>query len=298
MKKNFLLTALAFIFYLPIQFESTLCAQKIEDLLDSYIDANAKGYLQPLGELVSSNIHTGIREWSRVDSNFHVRIGLNAMLAFPNSKMKTFTGTTGLGFEPQQSVEVPTIIGENKAVAVEGVNGTYFIFPVGYNSRRLPFAVPQISLGGIYHTEITGRYFGFDLENDFGKVKFFGLGFRHGLNQYIKNFPLDLSIGYFYQKFDVGNYIHNRNHFISAHVGKSSNWWSSSLTFGYIHSSTDYNYTYIDESTTKSFQQSINGRFPVLVELNCAIKLWIISLYGAVSYSGPISTSLGLCFKL
>lgn len=277
---------------------TALKAQSIEELLDSYIDDNAKGYLQPLGELISTNIHTGIHEWSWIDSSFYVSVGINVMNTWPSSKMKTFTGKTGLGFEPEQTATVPTIIGKNEAVAVEGVNGTYFVFPVGYNSKVFPFAVPQLTLGGIYHTELSGRYFGFDLEDDFGRVSFFGIGLRHSLNRFFPSFPFDVSVGYFYQKFKTGSYVLNKNHFVAGHIGKSSKWWSTQLTLGYLNSMTDYEYSYVDDDITKTYHESVQGRFPFLAELNGSLHLWIITLSGAVAYNGPFSASLGLYIKL
>ncbi len=275
-----------------------LKAQSIEELLDSYIDDNARGYLRPLGELISTNIHTGINPWSKVDTSFHVRFGINVMSAFPSSSMKTFTGKTGLGFEPEQTAKVPTIIGKNEAVAVPGVNGTYFVFPVGYNSNYFPFAVPHITIGGVYHTEIIGRYFGFDLEDDFGKIKFLGLGFRHGLNHYLRSFPFDLSISYVYQKFKLGDIVRNTNHFIAGHIGKSTKRFSTQLTIGYLNSNTNYEYTYIDNDISKTYQVSVNGRYPILAEINGSIRIWFINLTAAVAYNGPLSTSLGMYIKI
>lgn len=296
MKNRSFLTQIVIYFTIGLIWQP-LKAQTIEELLDSYIDDNANGYLRPLGELISTNIHTGIHSWSRIDTSFHVRFGINVMSAFPSSSMKTFTGKTGLGFEPEQTAEVPTILGKNEAVSVPGVNGTYFVFPVGYNSSYFPFAVPQITLGGIYHTEIVGRYFGFDLADDFGKLNFLGLGFRHGLNQYLGSFPFDVSVGYMYQKFKVGDIVQNTNHFIAGHIGKSTKMFSTQLTLGYLGSKTNYEYSYVDDDISKTYSVSVKGRNPFLAEINGSVKIWIINLTAAVAYNGPLSASLGMYIK-
>lgn len=277
---------------------SVVKSQSFETLVDAYIDDNAAAYLQPLADLVSANINTGIREWSRVDSNFHIRIGVITMASFPSKSMRTFMGKTGLGFEPEQEATVPTIVGKNEAVAVEGVNGTFFVFPVGYNVRQLPLAVPQITLCGIFNTELSGRYFAFDLNNDFGKVDYLGFGLRHGLNAYFKTLPFDLSLGYYYQKFNVGSYMQGQNQLISAYLGKSGKWWSSQISLAYQTSKTKFQYSFNEENNQKTYTVDVKGKYPVLVELSAALKLWLVNLHAAVSYNGPVTVSLGLGIKL
>ncbi|MEO6191277.1 MAG: DUF6588 family protein, partial [Saprospiraceae bacterium] len=209
-------------------------AQSFEDLINSYIDNNASGYLRPIADLATANMCTGIREWSKIDTHFYIRVGVVGSYSFPSQKMKSFSGKTGLGFEPEQEVKVPTIIGANEAIAVEGVNGTYFVFPVGYAVKALPFIIPQISIGGIYHTELTGRFFAIDLKNDYGKIQTFGIGFKHELNGYFPRLPFDLAVGYFYQQFKLGSYMSTNNQLVSIHIGKSGRRCSSHIVLGYI----------------------------------------------------------------
>ncbi|MCC6814847.1 MAG: hypothetical protein IT267_00365 [Saprospiraceae bacterium] len=288
---------LIFIF-LILLIRNPTSAQPIDELLSSYLDNNSKGYLQPLSDLLSANMNTGIREWSRVDSSFHIRLGFLVMSSFPTSPMRTFTGSTGLGFEPSQSVKVPTIIGRNEAVKVDGINGTAFVFPVGYNLKYLPLAVPQLSLEGIYHTELSLRFFSFDLENDFGKIQYFGLGARHGLNHYLKKFPFDLSVGYFYQKINSGESISSTNHLISGYIGRSNKRFSAQLMLAYQSTSTEYSYNYSEDNQLKTYKVLTSGKYPFIAELSGAVKLWVFNIHAAASYAGPITATLGLGIRI
>lgn len=283
------------IFFTVIQ---NLSAQRFEDYINSYIDLNAESYLRPLSDMITGNLHTGIREWSSVDSNFHVKLGLVVMASVPSAEMKTFTATTSLGFTPEQTAVVPTVIGPNEAVVVEGDNGTIFIFPVGYNMSYLPLAAPQITIGGILNTEISARFFGFDLKDEVGKISIFGLGGRHQLSQYFKSFPLDLSIGYYFQKFNVQPYIFSQQHLMTAHLGKSSKLWSGMLTLGLQSSKTQFKYEYGVAPNQNKYEVNVKGKYPFFAEISGAVKLWFIQIRGSVGYAGPWNAALGINVRI
>jgi len=65
-------------------------AQDFNDVLDSYLGANATPYVQPLADIFAANLNTGTREWSDIDSNFYIRLSVQGIYSFPSEKMKTF----------------------------------------------------------------------------------------------------------------------------------------------------------------------------------------------------------------
>jgi len=275
-----------------------LHAQEFEELLNSYGDHNARGYLQPLADMITSNLNTGIREWSSVDSSFYLSLRLVTMTSFPSASMKTFRARTGFDFEPEQEAMAPTVIGPNQPTSVEGVNGTYFIFPVGYNVRYFPLVAPQLTIGGFFHTELTGRFFSFAPKKEVDNIAFLGLGLRHNVSAYLPDFPWDLSAGYFYQQFNTAPYYFSKHHLASLHIGKSGKRASAHLTLGYQMARTRIEYTYTDDSgQPQQFSVPINNKYPVLAELTGAVKLWIILLHGSVAWSGPVTATVGLGFK-
>lgn len=279
-------------------FTSNLRSQAIADLFSGYIDENAKPYLAPLSHLIAGNLHSGIREWGNVDSSFHVKLGINLIFAYPTSNMKSFMGKTIAGFEPEQVVEVPTVIGANDAVRVEGVNGTAFIFPVGYKLEKLPLVVPQITFGGVFNTEITLRYFALNTDDEIDKIDFLGFGIRHGLNDYIGDFPYDIGVSYMFQRFNVSPFIFGKYQLIAGHIGKSGKKWTSMITLGYQNAQTDFVYSRQDGTDLRKYEVNIKGNYPLFVELMGGVKLWIFHLRGSVSYAGPLTASVGLHVKI
>lgn len=277
---------------------SSLCvSQTIDQFLDSYQGENAIPYLQPLADLFTANLNTGIREWSKIDTSIYIRISMVAMASFPAKSQKTFTGKTDSDFEPEQTTAVPTIIGAVQPVTVPGVNTTAYVFPGGYNLKALPMAAPQLTIGGIHHTEITGRYFAFQLEHNLGKVSLFGLGIRHGLNSYLPSIPFEFSVGYFYNQFKDSTYINSQVHLGSVYLGKSGTWWSTQLMLGYQSSRTQIQYSFTQNEEVKHINLTLNNKYSFIAELSAALKIWILNLHGSISYSGPVTAAAGLGFQ-
>src|SRR5687768_16403090 len=133
MKKTF------FLFIFSFLVVSHTRPHALSEFLDAYFGDNAILYIQPLADVFTANVNTGTREWSRIDTNFYLRIRGTAVYSWPSEKSKTFTAVTADHFEPQQYVEVPTIIGKNEALSVAGVNETYYVFAPGYNVDLVPF---------------------------------------------------------------------------------------------------------------------------------------------------------------
>ncbi len=283
-----------FIFYIGIQPFQLRSQDGVEDFLNTYIDDNTGPYVQPLFELMTSNLNTGLREWSAIDSSFYLRIGITVMSSYPSNKQRSFTAKTDEKFEPFQTAEAPTIIGDVEPVEVAGINGTSYIFPGGYNLKALPMASPQLTIGGFFHTELSGRYFAIELDDNLGKLSLLGLGIRHAINPYFPKLPIDLSVGYFFNQFKDDPYIDTKMHLASLHIGKSGSWWSSQLMLGYQDATTDLTYSYLqdDQQKTKNISLGIENHF--VAELSASLKLWLLNIHGAFNYSGPLTGSIGL----
>jgi hypothetical protein len=88
----------------------------IDDYIDSYAGENAVPYVQPLADIFTSSINTGVWEWSAIDRDFYLRLKLQGMVSWPTESMRTFTGTTTGDFRPVQTAEVPTIIGNDASL--------------------------------------------------------------------------------------------------------------------------------------------------------------------------------------
>jgi hypothetical protein len=284
----------SWIFLLCLCCNSSVKSQSIEDFLDSYEGENSIPYIQPIADLITANLNTGIRDWSRIDTSFYIRFGIVAMSSYPSSSQRTFTGKTDGDFQPQQTATAPTIIGPVEPVIVEGINGTGYVFPGGYNLKSLPLAAPQVTIGGILNSEFTARYFAFKLDDDLGKISLLGLGIRHSLNAYFETLPFDLSVGYFYHQFKDDPYFNINSSLASLHIGKSGKSWSTQFILGYQNSSTRIKYSFNSGDEVKNIDLTLKNKNKVIAEVAAAIRILIFNIHGSVSYSGPITWSLGL----
>lgn len=278
---------------------SLLQGQKVEDLFDAYVDENSAGYIQPLADLFTANLHTGTREWSSIDTSFYIRIGMVASISYPSTKQKTFLAKTDPDFTPLVAgdTRVPTIIGSIQPVYVDGVNSTQYVYPGGYNLGSFPLATPQVTLGGIFHTEFMGRYFAFELDDDLGKISMLGLGLRHSLNPYLKMIPLDLSIGYLYQKFEDAPYLVHNSHMMSLHVGKSGRIWSAQLIGAFQSARTDIEYQYTRNSETKMNKINLSNKQAMAIELSAALRLAFINVHSSIQYAGSVTAAAGVSLQ-
>ena len=100
-----------------------------------------------------------------------------------------------------KTAEVSTLFGPTDPVEVTGDAGTVYVFPGGLNVSMLPFAVPQLTLGSVFGTDLTVRYFAYSTNEDIGKLNLFSWGLRHSISQYVPVLPLDLAVGFYSQQF-------------------------------------------------------------------------------------------------
>jgi len=185
---------------------------QINNQLSAYTGANAMGYLRPLANAFGADLNTGIfRSASIPKMRPTVRLEIEVMSVLFGDGDKTFRAVTEQGFSPAQRVEAPTIVGSEKAVLVEGDGGTTYAFPGGFNLHSFALAAPQLRIGGIFGTEAIIRYFSLKISGegkeskDLGDIGLFGFGLKHSISQHLPAMlPLDVSAGFFWQKFTLG----------------------------------------------------------------------------------------------
>jgi hypothetical protein len=278
-------------------FSGSMSSQNISEFLDSYEGENSIPYLQPIADLFTANLHGLTKDWSFIDSSIHIGISFVVMNTYPAKSQRTFTGKTDDGFEPEQTAIAPTIIGDIQPVTVEGINGTAYVFPGGYNLEALPMAAPQLTVSGIFNSELTARFFAFDLDDDLGNVSLLGIGVRHGLNKYFSTLPFDLTLGYFYHKFENDDHINSNLHLASAYLGKSGKWWSAQLMLGYQTSQTAIRYDFTQNEELKHAKVDLTNENHFIAELSASLKLSIFHLQAGLGYSGPVTFSGAIGFR-
>ncbi len=269
--------------------------RSINDYLDSYVGENAVPYVQPLADLFTSNINTGVWEWSAMPQDkFYMRLKVQGMMSWPDESMRTFQGTTTGEFQPEQIVTVPTIIGDNNSITLQGEDqDDIYVFPGGYNLKRLVLGTPQVTVGGFLNTEVSGRFLSFSMDDDIGNVQFYGIGARHMLSNYFTDSPIDVSVGYFYHNINAGDYLDSDQHLVSAMVGKSGKLLSGHVGLGYQMSQSDIHYVYEDGADRSEINLDLENKNQWIVEAGLGVRLGPVFASSSVSYSKHPTVSLG-----
>jgi hypothetical protein len=233
------------------------------------------------------------------------------MSVFFTDEDRTFFATTEGDFRPEQTVEVPTVVGRNEAVYVEGENSTTYAFPGGFDLDSFSFAVPQLRIGSVYGTDVLIRYFAFNPGNvGFGALNLYGFGLQHSISQYIvARIPVDLAAGLFWQRFSMGRNergddLTTAEAFtaglqVSKRIGEIEPY----ATISYETFSMNVEYvarmiSFIDETfyyddVEFSFHSSKNYR----VTLGMSFHIAFLSAHGEYNIGGQNSLSFGLTFQ-
>ncbi len=254
-------------------------AQDLEDYLSKYTSDNGQLYLQPFANAFSADINSGLFHNAKIKKKgFQLYIGIVSQVAVIPSKAKTFTATIEDDYFSStiQKEEAPTIFGvsEGPYVVSDDNNGLAMYLPGGLDMDYLPLAMPQITIGSLYGTDLTVRYISVDVE-DLGDVELFGWGLRHSIDQYISVLPLSVAMGYYHQTFKVGNYVDAKTSVINIQASYNI----PVITFygglGYETGTVDAEYTYEGSG-------ELNGD-KISFELEA---------------EGSIRATIGLCFNL
>jgi len=190
-------------------------ASQINDQLSAYTGANAMGYLQPLANAFGADLNSGIFRTASIPKMApKIRLEIQVMGVFFGDDDRTFRAVTERGFTPVTYANAPTVVGSGQALIVEGDGGTAFAFPGGLDLNSFALAVPQLRAGGVFGSEVILRYFAIRVagsedsgnsSSDLGKISFFGIGLKHNISQYLSpGIPVDLSAGFFWQSFSMG----------------------------------------------------------------------------------------------
>jgi len=175
----------------------------------------------------------------------------------------------------------PTIFGDTgTAGRVQGYVGGMEVFdqeaiPGLVETRFVPFITPEFYLGGIVGLKAVVRWLPeIDLSN-YGKTSYLGYGLQWSASGLFETLPVDVMIGFFDQKLEVGTLLESTG--TSYHLAVSKAFTSLTVYGGYAIESSDMDVSYTYEETgdkiafnTEGIQES---RFTVGVTLDILLKL-------------------------
>jgi hypothetical protein len=189
-------------------FQAIPAQAQLEENLSAYTGRNAEGYFSPLVDAFAADLTAGTFHSAYIPRRgLHLSLELRAMSVYFSDDERTFMATTEGLFVPETTTEAPTVVGSSDVLWIEGNAGTHYAFPSGFDIRSFSTLVPQLRVGAVYGTEAVFRYAYFDAGNALlGDLRFdlYGVGLRHSVSQYMNDFPIDVALSWFYQRFTLG----------------------------------------------------------------------------------------------
>jgi hypothetical protein len=288
---------------LLVVFAAVPVSAQIEDQISAYTDDNAEGYLEPLALAMGANLNSGLFHSAYVPlEGVHISLETPIMGVIFNDEDATFMASVEGGFEPldpgDAQVEASTVIGPGDAVVVEGVSGTAFAFPGGFDLNSFALAVPQVRIGSIKGTEALIRYIALDVgEVEVGKVNLWGLGARHNVSQYLgPDAPVDVAVGLMYQNFELGDDLITAKAFtFGAQAGKR---FESGFAIIEPYAGLSYDYfqmdvTYMDEED-EGIELSFDSQSTFHATVGLHAQAAFFSLYGEYSLAKQSGFAFGM----
>jgi len=189
-------------------------------------DANtlARAYLTPFGSGFGAGLNTGWTNTAKPHKKLGFDLTISSGLAIVPNADQSFN-VTQLGLQKLQYESGPkvsqTINGTKSSGSTlaayadpDGPGGQSpqkileFTMPKGTGFGYVPAPVIKGGVGLIKHTDLMFRYMPKYQVGDFGSFKLFGLGVKHGINQWLpggKLLPVDLSVMFGYTNMDVSS---------------------------------------------------------------------------------------------
>lgn len=269
----------------------------IENFTQAYTGENGAGYIGPLVDAFFTSLNTGLFPLPNTQEGVHVRIGLVGTAAFIPASMTLFDATTEAPFRPQQTAEVPTVFGPTDPVLVQGVSGTAYVFPAGFDVSYVPLAVPQAQIGNLYGTDLNVRYFAISLDETVENIQLLGIGIRHNLGQWLgEETAVDLNLAYSYQQFGVGDLIDARSHLFQVQVGKTLGIFNFYGVAGYQQGTFDLFYEYESSEGMATVDLNLDTENNLKLGAGFALRLSILHLHAEYNLGTPNVLAAGLGF--
>ncbi|HPG40533.1 MAG TPA: hypothetical protein PLP19_04645 [bacterium] len=293
-RKTILLSLLSLFLLINLAFA------QVEDNLARYQGANGEGYMKPLVSGLTANMNRGWYQSASIPvMGIRLRFGLVAMMAPIPDDDKTFKATTSSPFTPQQTVDAPTVVGEEKSVYATGTGGNIYPFPGGLNMNVTAFAAPQLTVG-LMGSEIIGRYFAAELgDADIGDLTLLGIGVRHSISQYLVLFPVDISVGAFWQSITVGDDLLDMK---TLHYGvQVSKNFAPLIIYGGVgfdNGSAKVDYTYEDEFTSIPVELDIKNDSALEITAGVGLNLAFFHLSTEAAFGSRTAFALNATFGL
>lgn len=283
-----------------ILFLASPVSAQLGNQLSSYTGRNAPGYLEPLVDAFGADLYAGLYHTARIPvGGLHISLEMSVMSARFSQTDRTFVAVTENGFRPEQTAEVPTVVGSTNAVLVEGDSGTQFAFPGGFDLSSFDFAVPQLRVGSLYGTEALIRLgFIYPGEADLGNFSLYGFGVRHSVSQYFDGLPIDVALGAFWQRFSLGDtersgdLVTAQAWTVGVQTSKRFSWLEPYAGLAYDKFGLDL--SYVGDSAEDNINMSLDSSDHFHATLGLDVNVSFVGVYGEYNIGGQDAFAVGL----
>ncbi len=219
------------------------------------------------------------------------------------------------------SISGPTIVGSKKdsikvkfpGAVIQGqtLGQKEITLPVtGYldDVPALPLVVPQLTLGTVFGTQFSVRYFPeFELDPELGKFKYSGFGIQHNPSMWLPfSLPVNVSVGYFTQSLEVGKIFKTSASmfgiFASKRFGPGALNIEPYAGFSLESSTIDVEYDVVYDTPTGTspakIKYSLEGENSSRFTIGATLKLLLVGIsvdYNLAKYN-TVSASLNIKF--
>jgi hypothetical protein len=279
----------------------------LEDVIEQLSSDNVTGYIQPMVDSFGANINSGFPGSARIQRlGLTVRLQFIGMATLIGDAEKTYMAMAPEPFS-QQPVKTATIFGDQGA-SVQHPGGIEYQFQNGQiKTRYLPFAIPQLTVGDLFGTQLSIRFVPGSLVSDriedFPEISLFGVGVRHSVSQYLPLFPVDVAVGGFYQTFSIGDYFDSEATAFFARVSKS--FVLLTVYGGLQYETTDVtlSYTYTGplppgDQSDRNISLALKGENEFRATAGVGLGLGVLHLNADISVGKVIVASVGIGFGI
>lgn len=308
-----------------IAFMGILQAQSPTDLIQQIGEQVLVGYSKPLVSAFGAALNTGLFHTAKSHKLGGFDLQLKAMYIPIPEDAKTFQyRVPGLYVNPSTMTidtfwftgNSSTVFGPETTTTVYQGQDTVAIPPVlpkGIGISFLPFAIPQLSVGLYYGSEVLVRFIPtFKIPNIDLKVSFWGVGIKEDITELpfepLNNLPVDIALQGVYQNLKIGDIITSSALNFNLQASKTFSVITPYLSLGWEDTKLNFNYdfTYDQLQPNGSVQQdtiNVNLNIPADNKLRLVTgfslnlgPLLFNAAYNLSKYS-VISAGLGLSIR-
>lgn len=271
---------------------------ELEKTLKQYGEETVKGYIQPVSDMFGANMNSGYFHTADVEAwGFHLSLDIVGMAAMVKDDQKMYTASAPAGFNPT-TFQTATVFGDKGTEVVDQATGARYRGSDGIvNAQYFPLAVPQLTLGNIYGTQVTVRYLPVPKIGDdkFPEIKLWAVGARHSVSQYLPEFPVDLAAGAYYSSFTLGDFINYKGLAINAQASKSLSILTLYTGLQWEKSTMNLSYTANDAAQT-SVNLDLPGANSFRFLAGLQLALGPIKFFGDANFGSVTTLSAGIGF--